>query len=64
MRSRSQRIAIANKIRAGNFNRNGNSELGAEKYERANRSAMERDQSRRPRIRAWRAEDHKPKEHP
>ena len=55
MRSRKERIDIANKIFAGNFNRNGNSELGVEKYERANRTAMERDQSRRPRIRAWRA---------
>ena len=55
MRSRGQRLSIANKIRAGNFNRNGNSEVGTEKYERTNQLAVEQNKSRRPRIRVWRA---------
>ena len=55
MRSRKERTNIANKIRSGNFNRNGNSEVGAEKYERTNQQAVEQSKSRRPRIRVWRA---------
>ena len=55
MKSRKQRWDIANKISTSNFNRQGYSEVGTEKIERANRAAMEREQSRRPRIRAWRA---------
>ena len=61
MRSRKERSSIANKISAHNFNRQGYSEVGVEKIERIARLTQQREQSRRPRIRAWRAEDHNPK---